>query len=205
MSISDDQGGTPPGAARGRSAKRICEVLRNRVAVDREGGTLMNDLRDLLDLKGKCAIHQRLARARTSDRRSFRRVGASLFLAFRKSTKLDRVPQLSGPAIRDYAVAADLGACDGAQALANAAVELLGHVDILVNNAGASWERPQRVRGFPRRLEPGHGSQDHRPVSADAGGGARELSPRRTGAILNIASIEGLTGHQPDLPGTIAI
>jgi gluconate 5-dehydrogenase len=28
--------------------------------------------------------------------------------------------------------------------------------------------------------------------------------PRRTGAILNIASIEGPTGHQPDLPGIIA-
>jgi gluconate 5-dehydrogenase len=165
----------------------------------------MSDLRDLFDLNGKCAIVTGGSRGLGFQiAEALGEFGATLFLVSRKPADLDHaVAQLRDRGFAAYAMAADLGACDAAQAVASAAVERLGRVDILVNNAGASW-------GATAEDYPADGW--NKVMDLNVTGLFRltqavartSFLPRRTGAILNIASIEGLTGHHPDLPGTIA-
>ena len=165
----------------------------------------MSNLRDLFDLHGKSAIITGGSRGLGLQiAEALGEFGATLFLVSRKSAELDRaVAQLSVRGIMAYAMAADLGAGDGARAVVNAAVERLGRVDILVNNAGASWGAPAEdypVDGWNKVMDLNITGL-FRLAQAVA---RMSFLPRRTGAILNIASIEGLTGHHPDLPGTIA-
>ena len=79
----------------------------------------------------------------------------------------------------------------------------LGHIDILINNAGATWGAP---------------AEDH-PIDAwdkvmnlnirsiflmSQAVGKRSMIPRKSGRIINIASIAGLAGNAPGTMKTIA-
>ncbi|WP_313803206.1 SDR family oxidoreductase [Sphingobium sp.] len=131
--------------------------------------------------------------------------GAKLMLVSRKQKDLDGAAQmLADRGIRAETVAADLGNDPAAADLiCSATHDRLGPIDILVNNAGATWGTP---------------AEDH-PMDAwdkvinlnltalfrlTRRAAREDMLPRRKGAILNIASIEGLAAHHPDLPGTAA-
>ena len=123
--------------------------------------------------------------------------GATIMLSARKQDELDAaVAELTAAGIKAHAFAADSGNTEGAQALAAEAIKALGDVDILVNNAGASW---------------GAAAEEH-PIEAwdkvmnlNVRGifvltqaiGKASMIPRKTGSIINIASIAGLGGNPP--------
>jgi NAD(P)-dependent dehydrogenase (short-subunit alcohol dehydrogenase family) len=71
-----------------------------------------------------------------------------------------------------------------------------GHIDILVNNAGANWAAPAEDY-------PDDGWRKVMALNIDAQFalsrevGKRTMIPRRTGKIINIASIAGLFGNPP--------
>ena len=130
--------------------------------------------------------------------------GARIVLSSRKQADLDdAVAHLKSRGIDASAIAADLSKESAVTPLVDEALSRLGHIDILINNAGATWGAP---------------AEDH-PVEAwdkvmnlnirsiflmSQAVGKRSMIPRKTGRIINIASIAGLSGNGPGTMQTIA-
>ncbi len=130
--------------------------------------------------------------------------GAKVVLSSRKQSDLDEaVAHLKNLGIDASAIAADLGKDSAITPLVDEALARLGHIDILINNAGATWGAP---------------AEDH-PIDAwdkvmnlnirsiflmSQAVGKRSMIPRKSGRIINIASIAGLSGNAPGTMQTIA-
>jgi gluconate 5-dehydrogenase len=112
------------------------------------------------------------------------------------------VASLKAAGIDASHVAADAGQPDDISRLVSEALALAGDIDILVNNAGATWGAP---------------AEDHpldawdKVLNLNVRGyfllaqalGKRSMIPRRTGRVINVASIAGLGGN-PAFMQTIA-
>jgi gluconate 5-dehydrogenase len=130
--------------------------------------------------------------------------GASLALVARKADDLAAaVETLAAANCPAAAFAADLSQPDTAGRLVEQVFERFGRIDILVNNAGATW-------GAPAENYPPEGWNKVIDLNLTAlfrltQAVAREAFFKQgSGAVINVASIEGLQGHHPDRPGTVA-
>ncbi len=156
------------------------------------------NIKTLFDLTGKRALITGGSRGLGLQiAQSLGEAGATIMLSSRKQADLDEaVAELSAAGIKAYAVAADCGTTEGALTLAGEAIKQLGDVDILVNNAGATWGAP---------------AEDH-PIEAwdkvmnlnirgifvlTQAIGRGSMIPRKTGSVINVASIAGLGGNPP--------
>ncbi|MET7668543.1 glucose 1-dehydrogenase [Micromonospora luteifusca] len=72
----------------------------------------------------------------------FVRAGANVIISSRKADVCEAVAKELSAEGRCEAIPVDLGDDAGAEALAAAVRERLGHLDVLVNNAGATWGAP---------------------------------------------------------------
>jgi gluconate 5-dehydrogenase len=162
-------------------------------------------LAGLFDLTGRVAIVTGGSRGLGLQiARALGEYGASLALVARNRADLDAaVEVLSTAGCRAAGFAADLGAPDAAAALTERVLEHFGRIDILVNNAGAAWGAP--AEAFPLdgwnkviALNVTGLFLLTQAVARDA------FLPQGKGAVVNVASIEGLLGHHPDRLGTIA-
>jgi NAD(P)-dependent dehydrogenase (short-subunit alcohol dehydrogenase family) len=129
--------------------------------------------------------------------------GARIMLSSRKAGDLEEATaDLQAAGIDARWIAADCAREEDIRKLAEQTMERMGDIDILVNNAGAAWGAP---------------AEDH-PVEAwdkvmnlNIRGyfllsqvvAKRSMIPRKSGRIVNIASIAGLGGHPPKM-NTIA-
>jgi gluconate 5-dehydrogenase len=125
--------------------------------------------------------------------------GARIMISSRKADDLEQAcAELQAAGIDARWVAADCARDTEIQRLADETLQRMGDVDILVNNAGAAWGAP---------------AEDH-PVEAwdkvmnlNIRGyfllsqviGKKSMIPRRSGRIINIASITGLGGNPPEI------
>ena len=121
--------------------------------------------------------------------------GAKIMLSSRKADDLTKaVAELKAAGIDADSIAADCAKEADIRMLADETIQRIGHVDILVNNAGAAWGAP---------------AEDH-PVDAwdkvmnlNIRGyfilsqhiAKQSMIPRKSGRIINIASIAGLGGN----------
>lgn len=130
--------------------------------------------------------------------------GASLALVARKQADLDAaVAQLNRAGRTAVGFAADLGTPEAASGLTERVMERFGRIDVLVNNAGTAW-------GAPAEEYPLDGW--NKVINLNVTGlflltqavARNAFLKRGKGAVINVASVEGLQGHHPDLPGTIA-
>ncbi|MGE3600848.1 MAG: SDR family oxidoreductase [Dehalococcoidia bacterium] len=130
--------------------------------------------------------------------------GATLALVARKEIELDdAVTSLSRRGINAGGFAADLGGPGAAAALTDRVMQAFGRIDILVNNAGATWGAPAEsypLAGWQKVLDLNVTGLF---LLTQAVANASFL-PCGKGVVLNIASVEGLLGHHPSRPGTIA-
>jgi len=130
--------------------------------------------------------------------------GASLALVARNQSDLDTaVEQLSTAGCKAVGFAADLRTPQAAANLTRQVMERFGRIDVLVNNAGATWGAP--AEDYP--LEGWNKVIDLNVTGLFLLTQAVARSaflPRGKGAVVNVASVEGLQGHHPDRPGTIA-
>ena len=121
--------------------------------------------------------------------------GAKVMISSRKAADLEQAAaELQDAGIDARWIAADCGKEEDIRRLARETSERMGPIDILVNNAGATWGAP---------------AEDH-PVEAwdkvmnlNVRGyfilsqhlGKHSMIPRRSGSIINVASIAGLGGN----------
>lgn len=121
--------------------------------------------------------------------------GAKVIVSSRKAEDLmQAVAELKAAGIDADWIAADCGNETDIRALAEESIKRMGHIDILVNNAGAAW---------------GAAAEDH-PVEAwdkvmnlnirgyfilSQHVAKLSMIPRKSGRIINIASIAGLNGN----------
>jgi NAD(P)-dependent dehydrogenase (short-subunit alcohol dehydrogenase family) len=124
-------------------------------------------------------------------------MGARVAITARTQPELDEASRdLRAMGIEVAAVAADLSQPDATPAMVDAVVKALGAVDVLVNNAGATW-------GAPAEDYPLDAWRRVMALNADATFlvsqqvGKRCMIPRRSGKIVNVASIAGITGNPP--------
>ncbi|MDY6944499.1 MAG: SDR family oxidoreductase [Pseudomonadota bacterium] len=130
--------------------------------------------------------------------------GASLALVARNQAELDAaVEQLASAGRSVVGFAADLSTPEAVTGLTERVMERFGRIDVLVNNAGAVW-------GAPAELYPLDGW--NKVIDLNVTGlflltqavARQAFLKQGKGAVINVASIEGLLGHHPDRMGTIA-
>lgn len=125
---------------------------------------------------------------------AFAREGADVVCAdINADTVAEVASQVAGMGRRSLGVVADLGNLDDIDRLVRETVTRLGHIDILVNNAGVTR------RAYIMDLDERDWDRIHR---VNAKGVffclqrvAREMIPRRSGTIVNIASVAGKGFH----------
>ncbi|HEY1604612.1 MAG TPA: SDR family oxidoreductase [Allosphingosinicella sp.] len=162
-------------------------------------------LANLFDLGGRVAIVTGGSRGvGLQVARALGEYGASLALVARKQAELDAaVAELDAAGCTAAAFAADLGTKDAASALTRRVLDRFGRIDILVNNAGATWGAPAEdypIEGWNKVIDLNVTGLF---LLTQAVARAAFLKQGK-GAVVNIASVEGLQGHHPDRIGTIA-
>ena len=157
-------------------------------------------IQQLFDLTGKTALVTGGSRGLGLQMaQALGEAGARIMLSSRKAADLEEASAtLQSQGIDTRWIAADCGKEEDIRRLADETLARMGAVDILVNNAGASWGAP---------------AEDH-PVAAwdkvmnlNVRGyfilaqqvANRYMIPKKTGRIINIASIAGLNGNGPDM------
>ncbi|MBY0242804.1 MAG: SDR family oxidoreductase [Burkholderiaceae bacterium] len=126
--------------------------------------------------------------------------GAKVVLTSRKQADLDEaVAELAKHGVTAYAIAADLQQEAAVGPLVDAALEKLGgHIDILINNAGATWGAP--AEDYPVEAWDKVMNLNVRSIFlVSQAVGKRSMIPRKSGRIINIASIAGLAGNPPGM------
>ena len=165
----------------------------------------MGSLGALFDLSGRVAVVTGGSRGLGMQiAEALGEFGAQVVLISRKMADLDEAKdRMSANGAKVHAMAANLADHGAIAALADDIGARFGRVDILVNNAGTTWGAP---------------AEDH---PLDAWTKVIDLNvtslfllsqamarnfflPQRKGAIINVASVEGLQAHHPALPGTVA-
>jgi len=161
-------------------------------------------IQQLFDLRGKTALITGGSRGLGLQlARALGEAGATLMLSSRKPQDLEQAAAaLKADGIDARWIAADCAQDAEINRLADTTLAQFGHLDILVNNAGASWGAP---------------AEDH-PVDAwdkvmnlNVRGyfllsqriAKQSMIARRSGRIINVASILGLNGNPPGM-NTIA-
>ena len=162
-------------------------------------------LSQLFDLSGRVAIVTGGSRGLGLQiARALAEYGAAVALVARKQNELDAaVESLTAEGRTAVGFAADLGLPDAAQTVTARVLERFGRIDILVNNAGAAW-------GAPAEEYPPEGWNKVMDLNVTGlflltQAVAREAFLKQgKGAVVNLASIEGLQGHHNSQLGTIA-
>jgi gluconate 5-dehydrogenase len=166
---------------------------------------LSRTVRSLLDLSGRVAIVTGGSRGLGLQIASaLGEAGARVALVARKAGDLDAaVADLAAAGVEAVAIAEDLGIPGAARRLVEQVVAHFGRLDILVNNAGATWGA--RAEDYP---EDGWDKVINVSLTSlfrlSQAAASVAFLPQGRGAIINIASIEGLMGHHWSRPGTIA-
>jgi gluconate 5-dehydrogenase len=121
--------------------------------------------------------------------------GAKIMLTSRKAADLEEAAaHLQARGIDTRWIAADASKPEEAQRVVNETMERMGRIDILVNNAGATWGAPAEehpLEAWDKVMDLNIRSLF---VFAQAVAKA-SMIPRKSGRIINVASIAGLSGN----------
>lgn len=126
-------------------------------------------------------------------------MGAKVAITARKQDELETAAaRLAKQGVEAFAVAGDLGKLDGVPAMLERVLARFGTVDVLVNNAGTTWGAP--AEDHP--AEAWHKVMNlniHAMFLLSQAVGKRCMIPRRSGKIVNVASVAGLSGNPPEM------
>jgi NAD(P)-dependent dehydrogenase (short-subunit alcohol dehydrogenase family) len=153
-------------------------------------------VQDLFDLSGQVALVTGGSRGLGLQiAEALGEAGAKIMLTSRKAADLEEAAaHLQARGIDTRWVAADAAKPEEAQRVVMETMERLGQIDILVNNAGASWGAPAEehpLEAWDKVMDLNIRSLF---VFAQAVAKA-SMIPRKSGRIINVASIAGLSGN----------
>ncbi|MFN3303810.1 MAG: SDR family oxidoreductase [Roseateles sp.] len=153
-------------------------------------------VQDLFDLTGQVALVTGGSRGLGLQiAEALGEAGAKIMLTSRKAADLEQaVAQLQDRGIDARWIAADAAKPEDVQRVVDETMERLGHIDILVNNAGATWGAPAEehpLAAWDKVMDLNIRSLF---VFAQAVAKA-SMIPRKSGRIINVASIAGLSGN----------
>jgi NAD(P)-dependent dehydrogenase (short-subunit alcohol dehydrogenase family) len=156
-------------------------------------------VRNLLNLGGKAAIVTGGSRGiGLQMAEALGEMGAKVAITARKQGELDEArTHLAAMGIECTTFAGDLADAAVIPRLVDAVLAEWGAIDILVNNAGCNWAAPAEDY-------PDEGWRKVMSLNVDAAFflsrdvARKSMIPRRTGKIVNIASIAGLYGNPPE-------
>jgi NAD(P)-dependent dehydrogenase (short-subunit alcohol dehydrogenase family) len=125
--------------------------------------------------------------------------GAKIMLSSRKAGDLEEAAaDLQAAGIDARWIAADCAREEDIRRLADQTLERMGDIDILVNNAGAAWGAPAEdhpVEGWDKVMN--LNVRGYFILSQQVA--RRSMIARKSGRIINIASIAGLGGNPPEM------
>ncbi|MFZ2650948.1 MAG: SDR family oxidoreductase [Burkholderiaceae bacterium] len=156
---------------------------------------MATDIHKLFDLTGKSALVTGGSRGLGLQiAEALGQAGAKIMLSSRKASELEEAAaHLQAQGIDARWVAADLSEPAEVERVATEALQRLGDIDILVNNAGATWGAP--CEDYPLQAWDKVMNLNIRSVFLMCQQiGKRSMIPRRSGRIINTASIAGLSG-----------
>jgi NAD(P)-dependent dehydrogenase (short-subunit alcohol dehydrogenase family) len=157
-------------------------------------------LKDLFDLTGKTVVITGGSRGLGLQiAEAVCEYGGNVVLVARNQDDLNAAANyLKSGACRVDVVSADLKDPDVATRVIDQAARCFGTIEVLVNNAGKSWASTAET--YPLAAwEQVMAINSTLPFLLAREVGHRHFIPRRSGKILNIASIAGLRGNRPDL------
>ena len=162
-------------------------------------------LKRLFDLRGRSALITGGSRGLGLQiAEALGEMGARLVISARKGDELQAAAaRLQQQGVDAHWIAADASQPQEIARLTTESHQHLGEIDILVNNAGATWGAP---------------AEDHpleawdKVMNLNVRGvflltqavGRASMIPRRSGRVINVASIAGLAGNPPGMMSTIA-
>lgn len=155
-------------------------------------------VRQLLDLTGKVALVTGGSRGiGLQMAEALGEMGARVVLAARRQDELDAASaHLAALGVDCHALAVDVTLPDAPAGIVDGIDARWGPVDILVNNAGTNW-------GAPAEDYPDDAWRKVMTLNLDAAFrltrevARRAMIPRRSGKVVNIASISGMYGNPP--------
>ena len=165
---------------------------------------MSRSIQQLFDLRGKTALITGGSRGLGLQlARALGEAGATLMLSSRKAQDLEQAAaDLKADGIDASWIAADCAQDAEIKRLADETLSQFGHLDILVNNAGASWGAPAEdhpIEAWDKVMNlnvRGYFLLSQRVAK-------NSMIARRSGRIINVASIAGLNGNTPAM-NTIA-
>jgi NAD(P)-dependent dehydrogenase (short-subunit alcohol dehydrogenase family) len=154
------------------------------------------NVRNLFDLTGKVALITGGSRGLGLQMAlALGGMGAKVAITARKADELEEAKTcLAAEGIEVLTVVNDLAKTDGIPALVDGVLAHFGTIDILVNNAGATW-------GAPAEDYPPEAWRKVMGLNVDAMFflcqyvGKHVMIPKRSGKIINISSVAGLSGN----------
>ncbi|MHB1200784.1 MAG: SDR family oxidoreductase [Polaromonas sp.] len=161
-------------------------------------------IQQLFDLKGKTALVTGGSRGLGLQlAHALGEAGARVMLSSRKAEDLiEATAELKAAGIDADWIAADCAMEADIRALADETIRRFGHVDVLLNNAGAAWGAPAEdhpVQAWDKVMN--LNIRGYFILSQHIA--RHSMIPRKSGRIINVASIAGLGGN-PEGMNTIA-
>lgn len=154
---------------------------------------MTTNVRDLFDLTGKTAIVTGGSRGIGREMaEGLAEAGASVVLCARRQEWLDEtVAEFERQGFAVAGITCDVSKPDEVEALAAETVKRFGRLDILVNNAGISWGAMPEDMPLEKWQKVIDVNLTGCFLMAQAAG--REMLKQKSGSIINIASISGIT------------
>ena len=155
---------------------------------------------ELFDLKGKTALITGGSRGLGLQMaHALGEAGARIMLSSRKAGDLEEATaDLQAAGIDARWIAADCSKEEDIRRLANETIQRMGDIDVLVNNAGAAWGAPAEdhpVEAWDKVMN--LNIRGYFILSQQVA--KRCMIERRSGRIINVASIAGLGGNPPEM------
>ncbi len=161
---------------------------------------MIRTIQQLFDLKGRTALITGGSRGLGLQMaHALGEAGARVMLSSRKAEDLEQAAaSLKAVGIDAQWIAADCSKEEDTRRLADETLKRMGAVDILINNAGASWGAPAEthpVAAWDKVMS--LNVRGYFILSQQIANGY--MIPKKTGRIINIASIAGLNGNGPEM------
>lgn len=158
---------------------------------------------DLFKLTGKTAIVTGGGRGLGAQiARGFAEAGANVVLCSRKvDACIEMSKELEALGVRSIGLACDVTKPEDVKRVVEETIERFGTIDILVNNSGATWGAPAAEMPFEAWQKVMEVNVNGTFLMSQEVG--KVMIQQRSGKIINIASVAGLGGTEPNFMDTI--